>query len=178
MELADAFHIARSNIYKDIDSLSDQLHATGMILGHKDPRKSWRTVTWLSRSYYNGRGTVLIKLSYSMVAYVKGIRQMFSEDYHLAILRFNSAYAIRLFEILSADRYFQSDANPEYEITDLRHWLDSEKKYQKVIDFRRNVIDAAISEINCFLDLQISVIYLKKGRRIARVRFDIVANEK
>ena len=178
MELADAFHIARSNIYRDIDSLSDQLHATGMILGHKDPRKSWRTVTWLSRSYYNGRGTVLIKLSYSMVAYVKGIRQMFSEDYHLAILRFNSAYAIRLFEILSADRYFQSDANPEYEITDLRYWLDCEKKYQKVNDFRRNVIDAAISEINCFSDLQISVIYLKKGRRIARVRFDIVANEK
>ena len=72
MELADAFHIARSNIYRDIDSLSDQLHATGMILGHKDPRKSWRTVTWLSRSYYNGRGTVLIKLSYSMVSSLCG----------------------------------------------------------------------------------------------------------
>lgn len=68
-------------------SLSDQLHSTGMIIGHKDPRKSWQTVTWLSRSYYNGRGTILIKLSYSMVAYVKGIKYMFPEDYHLTILR-------------------------------------------------------------------------------------------
>ena len=81
-ELAETFHIQRSNIYRDIDSLSAQLHSTGMILGHKDPRKSWRTVTWLSRSCYNGRGTILIKLSYSMVSYVKGIRHMFSDDYH------------------------------------------------------------------------------------------------
>ena len=81
-ELAEAFHIQRSNIYRDIDSLSAQLHSTGMILGHKDPRKSWRTVTWLSRSCYNGRGTILIKLSYSMVSYVKGIRHMFSDDFH------------------------------------------------------------------------------------------------
>ena len=173
MELAEAFHIKRSNIYRDIDSLSDQLHSTGMVIGHKDPRKSWQTVTWLSRSYYNGRGTILIKLSYSMVAYVKGIRYMFPEDYHLTILKFNSVYAIRIYEIIRADRFFQKDVNPEYRIEDLRYWLDCEKKYQKTNDFCKYVIEIAIREINRFSDTIISSSYIKSGRNYSKVRFEL-----
>ena len=156
-ELAEAFHIQRSNIYRDIDSLSAQLHSTGMILGHKDPRKSWRTVTWLSRSCYNGRGTILIKLSYSMVSYVKGIRHMFSDD----------------FEIISADRFFHKDADPEYEIADLRYWLDCEKKYLKTNDFCKYVVEAAVREINCCSDSAVTPVFVKNGRSVTKVRFEI-----
>ena len=172
-ELAEAFHIQRSNIYRDIDSLSAQLHSTGMILGHKDPRKSWRTVTWLSRSYYNGKGTILIKLSYSMVSYVKGIRHMFSDDFHQTILKFNSVYAIRIYEIISADRFFHKDADPEYEIADLRYWLDCEKKYQKTNDFCKNVIEAAVREINRYSDMTVTPVFVKNGRSFTMVRFEI-----
>ena len=172
-ELAEAFHIQRSNIYRDIDSLSAQLHSTGMILGHKDPRKSWRTVTWLSRSYYNGRGTILIKLSYSMVSYVKGIRHMFSDDFHKTILKFNSVYAIRIYEIISADRFFHKDADPEYEIADLRYWLDCEKKYLKTNDFCKYVIEAAVKEINRCSDTAVTPVFVKNGRSVTKVRFEI-----
>lgn len=172
-ELAEAFHIQRSNIYRDIDSLSAQLHSTGMILGHKDPRKSWRTVTWLSRSYYNGKGTILIKLSYSMVSYVKGIRHMFSDDFHQTILKFNSVYAIRIYEIISADRFFHKDADPEYEIADLRYWLDCEKKYQKTNDFCKNVIEAAVRIINRYSDMTVTPVFVKNGRSFTMVRFEI-----
>ena len=172
-ELAEAFHIQRSNIYRDIDSLSAQLHSTGMILGHKDPRKSWCTVTWLSRSYYNGRGKILIKLSYSMVSYVKGIRYMFSDDFHKAILKFNSVYAIRIYEIISADRFFHKDADSEYEIADLRYWLDCEKKYLKTNDFCKCVIEVAAQEINRCSDLAVTPVFVKNGRSVARVRFEI-----
>ena len=172
-ELAEAFHIQRSNIYRDIDSLSAQLHSTGMILGHKDPRKKWRTVTWLSRSYYNGKGTILIKLSYSMVSYVKGIRHMFSDEFHQTILKFNSVYAIRIYEIISADRFFHKDADPEYEIADLRYWLDCEKKYQKTNDFCKNVIEAAVREINRCSDMTVTPVFVKNGRSFTMVRFEI-----
>ena len=172
-ELAETFHIQRSNIYRDIDSLSAQLHSTGMILGHKDPRKSWRTVTWLSRSYYNGRGTILIKLSYSMVSYVKGIRHMFSDDYHKTILDFNSVYAIRIYEIISADRFFHKDADPEYEMSDLRYWMDCEKKYLKTNDFCKYVIEAAVKEINRCSDTAVTPVFVKKGRSVTKVRFEI-----
>ena len=176
-ELAEAFHIQRSNIYRDIDSLSAQLHSTGMILGHKDPRKSWRTVTWLSRSYYNGRGTILIKLSYSMVSYVKGIRHMFSDDFHKTILEFNSVYAIRIYEIISADRFFHSDVNPEYEIDDLRYWLDCEKKYKKTNDFYKYVIETAVRDINSYSNTKMTAVTVKIGRKISRIRFELSSDK-
>ena len=96
-ELAEAFQIPRSNLYRDIDSLSDQLHSTSMITGHKDPRKSWKIVTWMSKSGYDGKGLYTFKLSYSIVDYVKGIKQMFDEEFHLTILKFSSIYAIRIY---------------------------------------------------------------------------------
>ena len=88
----------------------------------------------MSKSGYDGKGLYTFKLSYSIVDYVKGIKQMFDEEFHLTILKFSSIYAIRIYEIVSADRFFQRGVNPEYEIDDLRYWLDCEKKYKKTRD--------------------------------------------
>ena len=71
---------------------------------------------------------------------------MFDEEYHLTILKFSSIYAIRIYEIVSADRFFQRDVNPEYEIDDLRYWLDCEKKYKKTNDFYKYVIETAVRD--------------------------------
>ena len=115
----------------------------------------------------------MIKLSYSMVAYVKGIRFMFPEDYHLTILKLNSVYAFRIYEIICADRFFQKDVNPEYRIEDLRYWLDCEEKYRKTNDFFKYVIEIAIREINRCSDTIISASFIKSGRNFSKVRFEL-----
>ena len=158
-------------------SLSDQLHSTSMITGHKDPRKSWKIVTWMSKSGYDGKGIYTFKLSYSIVDYVKGIKQMFDEDYHLTILKFSSIYAIRIYEIVSADRFFQSDVNPEYEIDDLRYWLDCEKKYKKTNDFYKYVIETAVRDINSYSDTKMTAVTIKIGRKISRIRFELSSDK-
>nr|WP_316613082.1 replication initiation protein [uncultured Ruminococcus sp.] len=137
-ELADAFQIPRSNLYRDIDLLSDQLHSTSMITGHKDPRKSWKIVTWMSKSGYD---------------------------------------AIRIYEIVSADRFFQSDVNPEYEIDDLRYWLDCEKKYKKTNDFYKYVIETAVRDINSYSDTKMTAVTIKIGRKISRIRFELSSDK-
>ena len=173
-ELAEAFQIPRSNLYRDIDSLSDQLHSTSMITGHKDPRKSWKIVTWMSKSGYDGKGLYTFKLSYSIVDYVKGIKQMFDEEFHLTILKFSSIYAIRIFEIVSADRLC---VNPEYEIDDLRYWLDCEKKYKKTNDFYKYVIETAVRDINSYSSTKMTAVTIKVGRIISRIRFELSSDK-
>ena len=168
-ELAEEFQIPRSNLYRDIDSLSDQLHSTSMITGHKDPRKSWKIVTWMSKSGYDG--------NYSIVDYVKGIKQMFDEEFHLTILKFSSIYAIRIFEIVSADRFFQWGVNPEYEIDDLRYWLDCEKKYKKTNDFYKYVIETAVRDINSYSSTKMTAVTIKIGRKISRIRFELSSDK-
>ena len=176
-ELAEAFQIPRSNLYRDIDSLSDQLHSTSMITGHKDPRKSWKIVTWMSKSGYDGKGLYTFKLSYSIVDYVKGIKQMFDEEFHLTILKFSSIYAIRIYEIVSADRFFQRGVNPEYEIDDLRYWLDCEKKYKKTNDFYKYVIETAVRDINSYSSTKMTAVTIKVGRIISRIRFELSSDK-
>ena len=148
-----------------------------MITGHKDPRKSWKIVTWMSKSGYDGKGLYTFKLSYSIVDYVKGIKQMFDEDYHLTILKFSSIYAIRIYEIVSADRFFQSDVNPEYEIDDLRYWLDCEKKYKKTNDFYKYVIETAVRDINSYSSTKMTAVTIKVGRKISRIRFELSSDK-
>ena len=97
---------------------------------------------------------------------------MFPDDYHKTILGFNSVYAIRIFEIISADRFFHKDADPEYEIADLRYWLDCEKKYLKTNNFCKYVVEAAVREINCCSDSAVTPVFVKKGRSVTRVRFE------
>ena len=172
-ELAEAFQIPRSNLYRDIDSLSDQLHSTSMITGHKDPRKSWKIVTWMSKSGYDGKGLYTFKLSYSIVDYVKGIKQMFDEEFHLTILKFSSIYAIRIYEIVSADRFFQRGVNPEYEIDDLRYWLDC----KKTNDFYKYVIETAVRDINSYSSTKMTAVTIKVGRIISRIRFELSSDK-
>ena len=157
-ELAEAFQIPRSNLYRDIDSLSDQLHSTSMITGHKDPRKSWKIVTWMSKSGYDGKG-------------------LFDEEFHLTILKFSSIYAIRIYEIVSADRFFQRGVNPEYEIDDLRYWLDCEKKYKKTNDFYKYVIETAVRDINSYSSTKMTAVTIKIGRKISRIRFELSSDK-
>lgn len=148
-----------------------------MITGHKDPRKSWKIVTWMSKSGYDGKGLYTFKLSYSIVDYVKGIKQMFDEEFHLTILKFSSIYAIRIYEIVSADRFFQRGVNPEYEIDDLRYWLDCEKKYKKTNDFYKYVIETAVRDINSYSSTKMTAVTIKVGRIISRIRFELSSDK-
>ena len=107
-----------------------------------------------------------------MFYYVNGMIHMFSDDYHKTILEFNSVYAIRIYEIIWADRFFHKDADPEYEIADLRYWLDCEKKYLKTNDFCKCVIEVAAQEINRGSDSAVTPVFVKKGRSVTRVRFE------
>jgi uncharacterized protein YacL len=62
---------------------------------------------------------------------------------------------------------------PEYEIADLRYWLDCEKKYLKTNDFCKYVIEAAVKEINRCSDTAVTPVFVKKGRSVTKVRFEI-----
>ena len=173
-ELASYFNIPRNNIYRDIDELSSQLHSCVLYLGTDDPRKKWKTITWLSKSMYDGKGTVLIKLSQSMIPYVKGIKELFSEEFFQTIMKFHSRYSIRLYEILCADYYFTRSKKLTYSIEELRKYLGCENKYALYKDFKKRVIDVGIQDINeNNKNFFITPTAKKKGRKVSVFVFEL-----
>ena len=68
---------------------------------------------------------------------------------------------------------FRSTGYKIVNISDLKRALCLEDKYKLFADFRVNVIEPSIAEINKNTDLRIKVNYLKKGRAFDRIEFII-----
>ena len=82
-------------------------------------------------------------------------------------------FSIRLYELLKSYEYRHGHT---FDIDDLRVKL-SAQNYDRFPDFRRFVLDKAISEINELSDIIVSYAIEKKGKRFAKVSFTIKTKE-
>ena len=83
----------------------------------------------------------------------------------------SSAYAVRMYEILISWRGTQETGL--IELYELRNRLGiAEDEYTRMSDFKRRVLDLAISQINEHTDITAKYQQHKKGRRITGFSFD------
>ena len=83
-----------------------------------------------------------------------------------------SKYSIRLYELFKSYynlRYF------EISVDELKKMLNVENKYTDYKNFRVNVIDKSIEEINSTTDLQVSYTPIRNNRVITHLYFSITA---
>ena len=81
-----------------------------------------------------------------------------------------SQYSIRLYELL------KSVAGKElwyFEIDDLKNIFLCEKKYDRVNDFKKRIIEPSIEEINNKTDLNVTYEYFNEGKKIVGIEFHI-----
>ena len=89
-----------------------------------------------------------------------------------------AVYGIRLYEILKCDGNKARDTENRftYEIQKLREMLGCEEKYKQIKDFKEKVIEKAISEIDNNTDLLVYHDYIKTGRKVTAVQFELNIN--
>lgn len=88
------------------------------------------------------------------------------------LARLNSVYAIRLYRMLHKELW---KAKPiDIDLEELRYMLQLGDKYSAIKDFKINVIDIAVREINQTTDLMVSYENIKNGRSITGLRFIVV----
>ena len=81
-----------------------------------------------------------------------------------------SRYATRLYELLIAWR--TTGQTPVFEITDFRNQLGiADDEYIRSDNFKRRVLDIAISQINTFTDIKVKSEQHKTGRSISGYSF-------
>ena len=85
------------------------------------------------------------------------------------LARLSSVYAIRLYRMLHKDLW--KDKPIDIELEELRYMLQLGDKYSAIKDFKINVIDIAVREINQTTDLTVSYENIKHGRSITGLRF-------
>jgi plasmid replication initiation protein len=93
------------------------------------------------------------------------------------VSKLTSTYAIRLYELLMQWR--SKSKTPEFQLEEFRSQLGVEKgQYKTMSNFKKNVLDFSVAQINQFTDINVKYIQHKDGRSITGFSFSFKQKKK
>ena len=127
-------------------------------------------VGWLNKARINkGSGIITVRLDDDMQEYVLGLFENYTQYELLSTLPMKSAYSFRIYELLKSYAFTKTHT---FDVADLKKQLGAEH-YTNFKDFRRFVIEKAVTEINLYTDLEVSWEPINYGRKVVEVKFTI-----
>lgn len=129
---------------------------------------------WIQQAeYMKGEASIEIVFTLAVVneiTRIDGIDQFFTQYALERTAGLQSIYAIRLYELLIQWR--KTGAPPVFDLSSFRLQLGlGINEYQRMGDFKKNVIDLAVAQINAHTDITASYEQHKKGRNITGFSF-------
>ena len=167
-DFAEMWGINPDSSYKQLKEARNNLYERSVRLKRLDNGEVW-DIRWVDAvAYQDGEGYIKISFSEKIKPYLSELKSHFT-TYRLAeIKNFKSGHAIRLYELLMQ---FKKTGWREVELEWFKNYFDMGDKYPRWADFRRWVIDPAMSEINKRSPYDVSYETIKKGRSIAKIKF-------
>ncbi|KWT85465.1 replication initiation protein [Candidatus Magnetominusculus xianensis] len=132
---------------------------------HNPQEEFYLDTSWLSASkYYYGKGYLELEFSAMLKPYLLELRERFTAYQLQNVIRLNSLYSIRLYELL---KQYGKIGKREFEVIELRKILGiADNEYKLYNDFKRNVILTAQTELSAKTDLQFTFDEKKTGRAV------------
>lgn len=126
---------------------------------------------WISQMAYIPHLAILeVIFAPAVVPLITRLEKHFTSYQIKQIAQLTGKYALRLYELLIAWR--STGKTPIFEIQDFRHKLGLEDtEYKTMSDFKKRVIDPAISQISDLTDIQVKYEQHKTGRVITGFQF-------
>lgn len=133
---------------------------------------------WISQAkYIKGAGAIEIIFTPAVVneiTRINGIECFFTKYLLSQTATLNSAYSVRLYELLAQWR--KAKKTPLFELEVFRSQLGlGVNEYKKMNDFKKRVLDLAVTEINEKTDLKVSYKQEKIGRKIIGFNFKVLS---
>lgn len=125
--------------------------------------------------YWHGKGYADIKISQEISPYLFSLNREFTQYKLSQITTLSSLYAIRIYEMLKKHEFF---GKRTFFIDDLRKKLSiPDTKLKSFKDFRKYVLEISRREINAKTDIEIDLKFIKTGRKITSVQFDVISKD-
>lgn len=179
-EIAEVIGLGSKGQYKVIKEAGRNLTKKIIEIEKVNPetgKDKYDAINLLSRfSYEDGSGQVEIEINQHLKPYLlalKGKDTPFTKYMLKNIIKLNSQYAIKLYELLK--RYEGNwSISKKYSVEFLREFIGlKEGEYKKFTNFETRVLRIAKKEINEKTDIVISYKKIKNGRRIAEIEFEV-----
>lgn len=176
---AEAFDVSRQTAYEAILKAEKNLFDRRFSFLDTDNRvvKS----RWVQRvKYLDDEASIEVILTFDVVneiTRIDGYEQFFTQYLLEQIASLNSAYSVRLYELLV--QWKTAKKTPVFETGVFREQLGIESgEYKRIYDFKKNVLDLAVKEINEKTDIKTDYTQKKKGRKIVGFEFTVKGKTK
>lgn len=178
LDFAETYEIKPNNVYKMLANTADTILGKAFwFWNFKDDKpfgeKTYKTgMTWVSKcNYLEDRGEITISLSEDMIEMLT----VFDKanpfiKYQIDVIVKLGCYGIILFELIVSCLH-QDFKQKSYTIEYLKEKFNCVDKYKNVAEFKRNVIDRAISDIHEYTTIRISYEQKKVGRSVSELLF-------
>ena len=136
------------------------------------------TANWVNKvTYVDSSGLIVLYLSNEVISLISRLSEQFTKYHIEQVSDFKSKYSIRLYELLI--KWLNVTKTEKYSINDLRSKLGLDAtEYSTMSNFKSDVLDRAISEINKHTNITVDYDQFKKGRVITDIQFRIKSKDK
>jgi plasmid replication initiation protein len=164
-DIVDLVDVRRDAAYQHLKDACERLaiNRTTIELVDKTIKINWMSMV----SYVEKKGMVELRFTQEIVPFLTQIKNNFTQYKLENVLKFKSSYSYRLYELIN--RW----GGKEYVVPVLwlRERLLLTDKYERMVNFKVNVIDVAVNEINKHSNMSVSYEQIKRGREIVAFRF-------
>ena len=159
--------------YRDLKDGVNRLYERSINLAIDDESIKMRWVQ--SIRFLESKSVVGLRFSKEILPFISNLSREFTKYSLSDIAGMSSAYAIRIYELLSQNR---SIGKREISVENLRTMLELGKRYPLFADLKRWVIDTAVDQINEYSPLSVTYEQKKTGRKVTHIIFSFKEKSK
>lgn len=170
----DQYNTDKSEAYKQLSEATKQLFNRQFSYIDRYADTDAVTVSrWVNEvTYVNDKGMVVMYLNRNVISMISRLEEQFTKYHLIQVSDLKSQYSIRLYELLI--KYLSIGNSKKYPINDLRTLLGiGVNEYKTMSDFKKRVLDLAVTEINDKTDIKVKYDQFKEGRTISHILFKI-----
>ena len=168
------FEVDKSTAYQVLQEASKSLFNRYVTYHDKNPKNGRNRsfhCRWVDKiGYEEQSGLVYLRFTQEVVPLITRLEENFTKYELKQVSKLTSSYAIRLYELLVQWRTAQQ--TPVFDLSTFRNQLGlEENSYSRMSDFKRNVLDFSVAQINEHTDITASYEQYKAGRVITGFSF-------
>lgn len=170
-EYAARYGLDESSAYEALQSAADRLYERDIRRIEGRVRERFRWVS--SVKYDDGEGAIELGWSLEILPYLTLLEQRYTIYDLEQISRLESAYSIRLYEMLVR---WKGTGEWHIKLDDFRDRLDLGDKYPRFSSLKARVIQPSIDSINAQTDLEVDWKPIRKHKSVVRLMFVVIKN--
>ena len=152
--------------YRDLKDGINRLYERSINLSIDDKSIKMRWVQEIQ--FLDSQSVIGIRFSKPILPFISNLSREFTKYALSDIAGINSAYAIRIYELLVQ---YKNIGKREISVDNLRIMLELGKKYPLFADFKKRVIDTAVDQIKEYTPLNVTYVQKKTGRKVTHIAF-------